>query len=92
MLAEKTIEEFVAENDISLAYTKALNNPPMNDDMFHYNCTLTIGNRSLMIPYSKGAGLVRLKAKPDGLRMPAGVTANDIKKSEKHIRILRLQG
>ena len=77
-----TAQEFITANDIKLDYTSS-SNPLMGDDMFHYNCTLSVGNRSMSLPYSKGGGCLQLKQGALKRAPFSGVTAKNIETARK---------
>ena len=74
-------QQFITETGITLDYIPATSNPLMDKDMFHYNCTLSVGKRSISMSYSKGGGCLQRKAKTKFMPF-SDVTAKDLDKAK----------
>jgi hypothetical protein len=58
MTEEKTIADFIKENNLSMTVKRRKNNPNMLDsqDMDHWTCTISNGTDSFSVAFSMGRG------------------------------------
>jgi hypothetical protein len=69
-----TLRRFIRQNEIKFAYKVADANPAMGENMDHWRCRLRIGDRKIIVPFSKGYGH---RGRPPSLREVLACLASD---------------